>query len=125
MLRFRVLFIAVVAALLSWPQATQGQRFPTRSSDLNDFRGDRVRVIVQGVGRRALGHASGDGAETAADLGLIRGFSASLGRDEILRLAEMRGVRRISLDREVVSSAYDQNHLRATTGGAASHCQSR
>jgi serine protease AprX len=47
MLRFRVLFVAVVAALLSWPQATQGQRFPTRSSDLNDFRGERVRVIVQ------------------------------------------------------------------------------
>ena len=47
MVRFRVLVVAVVAALVSWPQATQGQRFPTRSSDLNNFRGDRVRVIVQ------------------------------------------------------------------------------
>ena len=47
MLRVRVLFVAVVAALMSWPQGTQGQRFPTRSSDLNDFAGDRVRVIVQ------------------------------------------------------------------------------
>jgi serine protease AprX len=47
MLRFRVALATVVAALLSWPLAMQGQRLPTRSSDLNDFRGDRIRVIVQ------------------------------------------------------------------------------
>jgi serine protease AprX len=48
MLRFRVALVALIAAFLSWPMATQGQRLPTRSSDLLNFRGDRIRVIVQG-----------------------------------------------------------------------------
>ncbi|MGH9370131.1 MAG: hypothetical protein ACRD15_01220, partial [Vicinamibacterales bacterium] len=61
MSRFRLslALAAIAAALLSWPDATHGQRFPTRSGDLALLRGDRVRVIVQAddrglsaVGRR-------------------------------------------------------------------------
>lgn len=57
--RFRLCLAAIAVALLSWPTAIQGQRFPTRSDDLKALRSDRVRVIVQaddnglsGVGRR-------------------------------------------------------------------------
>jgi serine protease AprX len=57
--RFRLCLAAIAVALLSWPSAIQGQRFPTRSDDLAAVRADRVRVIVQatdtglsGVGRR-------------------------------------------------------------------------
>jgi serine protease AprX len=47
MTRFRVSCAAIAAALLSWPLSTHGQRLPTRSQDLNEVRGDSVRVIVQ------------------------------------------------------------------------------
>lgn len=94
------------------------------SADLLDAIGKRelssghVRVIVQGAGRNALGAVAG--AETAAEatpLSLVDGFAASLSKSEILLLAEHPRVSRISLDREVLSSTYDQNHLRVTTGG--------
>ena len=47
MLRLRVSLAAVVAALLSWPLASHGQRPPSVSPDLHDVRSERVRVIVQ------------------------------------------------------------------------------
>ena len=87
MLRFRVSLAAVVAALLSWPLATQGQRLPTRSSDLNDFRGDRVRVIVQAdeAGLRSvrgrLQRALKREVEGAAALELSRADYERLSRD--------------------------------------------
>ncbi len=79
----------------------------------------RVRVIVQGAGRNALVAVAGGAiAEEATPLSLVDGFAASLSRSEILLLAEHPRVSRISLDREITSSAYDQNHLRVTTGGS-------
>src|SRR5687767_11029250 len=87
MLRFRVSLAAVVAALLSWPLATQGQRLPTRSSDLNQFRGDRVRVIVQAdqTGLRSvrgrLQRALRREVEGATALELTRAEYESLSRD--------------------------------------------
>ena len=45
--RFRVSLAVVVAALLSWPLSTHGQRLPSVSPDLDNLRSDRVRVIVQ------------------------------------------------------------------------------
>lgn len=48
MRRYLVLTALVIGAVASWPARTQGQRFPSLSSDLAVVRGDRVRVIVQG-----------------------------------------------------------------------------
>ena len=101
MLRFRVLFIAVVAALLSWPQATLGQRFPTRSSDLNDFRGDRVRVIVQAD---HAGLQSVRGRLQRALRREIEGATAlELTRAEFARLSNDTAVTHISQDLPVVA----------------------
>jgi serine protease AprX len=47
MVRFRVSLAVIVAALLSWPLSTHGQRLPSVSPDLHNLRSDRVRVIVQ------------------------------------------------------------------------------
>jgi serine protease AprX len=101
MRRFRVLFPAVVAALLSWPQATQGQRFPTRSPDLHTLRGERVRVIVQAdraglqAVRGRLQRALRREVEGAAALDLTRA--------EFDRLANDPSVAHISQDLPVVA----------------------
>ena len=101
MLRFRVLLVAVVAALLSWPQATQGQRFPTRSSDLNNFRGDRVRVIVQAD---SAGLESVRGRLQRALRREVEGATAlELTRAEFARLANDSSVAHISQDLPVVA----------------------
>jgi serine protease AprX len=101
MLRFRVLLVAVVAAFLSWPQATQGQRFPTRSSDLNNFRGDRVRVIVQAD---HAGLQSVRGRLQRALRREVEGATAlELTRAEFARLANDSSVAHISQDLPVVA----------------------
>ena len=101
MRRFRVLLVAVVAALLSWPQATQGQRFPTRSSDLNNFRGDRVRVIVQAD---SAGLKSVRGRLQRALRREVEGATAlELTRAEFDRLANDSSVAHISQDLPVVA----------------------
>ena len=57
-MRFRLSLgvAAVAAALFLWPFPIHGQRFPTRSTDLESWQGDRVRVIVQATdsGLRSL-----------------------------------------------------------------------
>ena len=101
MRRFRVLFVVVAAALLSWPQATQGQRFPTRSSDLNDFRGDRVRVIVQAD---RAGLQSVRGRLLRALRREVEGATAlELTRAEFARLVNDTAVTHISQDLPVVA----------------------
>lgn len=101
MLRFRVALVAVVAALLSWPTATQGQRLPTRSSDLNHFRGDRVRVIVQ-ADRPGL--QSVRGRLLRALRREVEGASAlELTRAEFDRLAVDSSVAHISQDLPVIA----------------------
>src|SRR5687768_403945 len=87
MLRFRVSLTFVAAALLSWPLATHGQRLPTRSPDLAQFAGDRVRVIVQaddaGLSsvRGRLGRALRRNVEGALALELTRSEFEALARD--------------------------------------------
>ena len=87
MRRFRVTLVVVAAALLSWPLVSQGQRLPTRSSDLNGFRGDRVRVIVQAdqAGLRSvrgrLARALRREVEGATALDLSRAEFEALARD--------------------------------------------
>jgi serine protease AprX len=101
MRRFRVLFVAVVAALLSWPQATEGQRFPTRSPDLHAFRGDRVRVIVQAD---RAGLQSVRGRLLRALRREVEGATAlELTRAEFERLANDPSVAHISQDLPVVA----------------------
>src|SRR5687767_7270595 len=101
MLRFRILLVAVVAALLSWPQATQGQRFPTRSSDLNDLRGDRVRVIVQAD---RAGLQSVRGRLQRALRREVEGATAlELTRAEFAKLANDSSLTHISRDLRVVA----------------------
>lgn len=101
MRRYRVLFAVVAAALLSWPQATQGQRFPTRSSDLNDFRGDRVRVIVQAD---RAGLQSVRGRLLRALRREVEGATAlELTRAEFARLVNDTAVTHISQDLPVLA----------------------
>jgi serine protease AprX len=101
MLRFRIALVAVVAALLSWPQATQGQRLPTYSPDLNHFRGDRVRVIVQ-ADRPGL--QSVRGRLQRALRREVEGASAlELTRAEYERLVRDSSVTHISQDLPVVA----------------------
>ena len=101
MLRFRVLLVAVVAAFLSWPQATQGQRFPTHSADLNNFRGDRVRVIVQAD---HAGLQSVRGRLQRAMRREVEGATAlELTRAEFAKLANDSSVAHISRDLPVVA----------------------
>ena len=47
MRRFQLVLAVTAAAMLSVPVGVHGQRGPSRSADLDGFRGDRVRVIVQ------------------------------------------------------------------------------
>lgn len=47
MRRWFVFLSLIAGALTSWPAHTQGQRFPSLSSDLATVRADHVRVIVQ------------------------------------------------------------------------------
>src|SRR3954469_11788962 len=99
--RFRVCLAAVVAALLSWPLATHGQRLPTRSSDLNEFRGDHVRVIVQAD---EAGLRSVRGRLPRALRREIEGAAAlELTRAEYERLAHDSSVIHISKDLPVVA----------------------
>jgi serine protease AprX len=101
MLRFRVCLAAVVAALLSWPLATHGQRLPTRSSDLNEFRGDHVRVIVQAD---EAGLRSVRGRLPRALRREVEGAAAlELTRAEYERLAHDSSVIHISKDLPVVA----------------------
>ena len=101
MTRVRLFAAALIAATLSWPLATHGQRPPTRSDDLTALRGDRVRVIVQAddrgleaVGRRYL-------------RGLRRSLSGArameLTREEFEALARDPSVAHISKDLPVVA----------------------
>lgn len=77
-----------------------------------------VRIIVQGTGRSVLRSLTSEARRSAKALDLIDGVSATVSRDELMSIAKRHGVRRISVDREVASSAYDYNHLRVTTGAS-------
>lgn len=101
MRRLRFVCVAVAVALLSWPQVMQGQRFPTRSGDLERLRGERVRVIVQAddsglasVGRR---HARGLRRQLAGATAL------ELTRAEFEALSRDTSVSHISKDLPVVA----------------------
>jgi serine protease AprX len=101
MLRLRVLPAAIVAALLSWPVAPHAQRLPSRSEDLAQLRGDRVRVIVQAddrglssLGRR---HARGLRRQLAGATAL------ELTKAEFEALVRDSGVKHISKDLPVVA----------------------
>ena len=101
MLRVRVALAAVVAVLLSWPLAMQGQRLPTRSSDLNDFHGERVRVIVQAD---ASGLKAIRSRLTRALRREVDGAAAlELTRAEYERLSKDSSVAHISQDLPVVA----------------------
>jgi len=86
-LRLRVSLAIVAAALLSWPQATHGQRPPSLSPDLHDVRSERVRVIVQAdvpglqSVRGRLFRALRRELDGAAALDLTRGEYEALKRD--------------------------------------------
>jgi serine protease AprX len=89
--RFRVSCAVIAAILLSWPLATHGQRLPTRSSDLDNVRGDRVRVIVQADDsglrsvRGRLSRALRRELKGAAALEVTRAELAALTRDGLVK----------------------------------------
>jgi hypothetical protein len=77
-----------------------------------------LHIIVQGSGRSVLRSLAGDARRSAKALDLIDGMAATVSHAELMSIAKRRGVRRISIDREVASSSYDYNHLRVTTGAS-------
>ena len=87
MARLRLCLAAIALAVLSSPATTQGQRFPTRSADLDAFRGQSVRVIVQAdeAGLRSVGRRMARGLRRqvtgAAALELTRSEFEALTRD--------------------------------------------
>lgn len=99
--RVRLLAAALIAATLSWPLVTHGQRLPTRSDDLATLRADRVRVIVQADDR---------GLETVGRR-YVRGLRRTLGgarameltREEFEALVRDPSVAHISRDLPVVA----------------------
>jgi serine protease AprX len=101
MKRVRIFCVVVAVALLSWPQVMLGQRTPSRSTDLESVKSDRVRVLVQAderglasVGRR---YARGLRRQLAAVTAL------ELSRAEFEALSRDSAVSHISRDLPVVA----------------------
>jgi serine protease AprX len=107
--RFRLLLAAVAAALLSWPSAIEGQRFPTRSGDLASLRADRVRVIVQAdhPGLNAVGRRHARGLRRR----LANAAAMELTKSEFEALARDGAVTHISKDLPVVADMAITNRV--------------
>jgi serine protease AprX len=101
MLRLRVMFAVLAAALMSWPASMHGQRHPTRSADLHNLRANRVRVIVQAD---TAGLKSVRGRLARALRREVEGASVlDLSRAEFEALARDSSVAHISQDLPVVA----------------------
>src|SRR4051794_32383565 len=127
--RFQVAAFAVLAAALSWmaalpaggSAARTGGTTPTAIVDpaLRAAHGT-VGIVVSG-GRAAASTVRDMGGRITHDLPIINGFSAKVSVRDVPRIAQLPGVRAVTLDR---STHVQAASLAETTGGASNNVPS-